>query len=216
MTIKSKFCASCGKESKKALCAKCYLAEHKIKVPKSASLLTCSKCGAVKWRGVWIKPEQDVEEYFKYFVIDNTKLPENIELEDVKINTVAGTITLDLSVFGEKFTEIRHADFKLKKFACPDCSRQFGGAWTAKVQARTKKREEVDKVLGLARKFSSKIVKTEEQKNGIDIYFFDKSAASRLASLIRSKLNLKISKTTEHFRMKEGKAVYRDVILLKE
>lgn len=220
MALKTRFCAKCGKETDilmQGLCAQCTKEMSNISMPHEISLTVCSKCGAARWQGVWAKLKEEPEYYLKQRIIERTRFPEGMELANLELLELGkpGKVKLTFRIMGKELEETRLINLELNKSNCPDCSARFGGKdFVAAIYVRG-----VDKaqVLNLADKFGTKILKTKDQKRGIDILFWDKRAAGELARLLNRKLGLKMSRSSKAYswRKTENKPKYQDVYKLE-
>jgi len=221
MVLKTRFCAKCGKETATllgGLCSECYLTEHKVKIPRSITLKVCPKCGAIRWRGVWIKTDKPAESYFKQFIEQKTKIPKEAVLQSIEIMKTGklGSAKVTVAVLGDLMVLEKKVELTLDKFACPNCSRQHS-EWTAKIQLRRASDISVDEVLAMASKHKARIIKTEQKKNGVDIYFFVRSSANKLASRLAKRFGLKMKKSYEQHGhdFDTGRAKHREIISLR-
>jgi len=236
MSLKSKFCAKCGKVTESllgGLCPACYLYENPIKVQTSLTLKVCPKCDAVLWRGVWLRSEKQPEYYFKELIKSKLRPPKNTELRSIDVIELGklGSVSIQLKVLDELIEKKFEVKLEINKFACPDCSRQKAD-WTAKLQVRglSVKDEQptgkctkegrtltVNDVLAMASKHRAKTVKTEQKKNGLDMYFFTRSAANKLANKLKKQFGLAIKKSHEQHGhdFDTGKPKYREIISVR-
>lgn len=218
MSIKSKFCARCGKVTeslRNGLCPACYLEENQIKGPTSLVLKVCPKCGAVLWKGVWLRADKLPEFYFKELIKSKLRLPKNVELSRIDIVETGnlGRVSILLKIIGNLVEKQLKMKIEINKFACPDCSRQKAD-WMVKLQVRG---VAVDTVLAMASKHRARIVKTQQQKTGVDIYFFTRSAANKLANQLKKQFGLTLKKSYEQHGhdFDTGKPLHREIISLR-
>jgi nonsense-mediated mRNA decay protein 3 len=222
MNLKTKFCVKCGKETKKlvdSLCEDCYFEANKISLPRSITIEVCRKCGAVKWKSVWIKTEFPLEYYLSHLLIEKARIPENIELEDLKIKGSGkeSVVEVSLKVLNKRFEQIIPVSIEVQKRVCQTCSIKAGKSYRAKIQVRAE-RDIISKALDFSQKFKEDITKIEEQERGIDLLFIDKEPAKQLAADLKAEFNLRMSRTSEQYswdKMK-NRPKYRLVILLEQ
>ncbi|MBD3262982.1 hypothetical protein GF374_01220 [Candidatus Woesearchaeota archaeon] len=212
MALKTRFCAKCGKETNKLIdsfCAECYFKEKGIKIPKKVSVQVCQHCGAIKWQGIWTKTDLPAEHYLTHILMSKIKLPEQIELEDIKLLKLGkkGEIELIISILGKKFKQKQKIDLEIRKGVCKDCSRQLAKTHKVKIQLRTEKNTEelIQEALEFSNKYRSNIIKVEEMKKGIDIYLSNREAGKHLAYDLRKKFHCKITETREQYGWDKSK-----------
>ena len=218
MALKSSFCAKCGKITKSltnSLCADCYLDENPIKIPRSLTLKVCPKCGAVLWKSLWLRAKQEPERYFQKLIEQKIKFPREATLVRAEVLEIGkqGGVKLVFHMNGELIERNVAATLIVNKFACPECSRQHSD-WLAKVQVRNKP---IDTIMASAVPFKHKMIKIEQRGNGIDIYFFDKSSANKLANRLKKQLHMSVKKTYEQHGhdFDTGKPRHREIIALR-
>ncbi len=222
MALKTRFCARCGKETASTLggvCTKCYLANNRITIPRSITLKVCPKCGSVRWRGVWVKADRTTESYFKQLIEQKTKIPKEATLQGIEIVKAGkqGDVKLTVAILGELMVLEKKADLVVDKFACPNCSRQHA-EWAAKIQLRGGSGISVDEVLAMASKHKARIIKTEQQRGGVDIYFFARPTANKLAKALSKRFGLSVKKSYEQHGhdFDTGKPKHREIISLRK
>jgi len=221
MALKTRFCAKCGKETASTiggLCTSCYLANNKIKIPRSITLKVCPKCGATRWRGVWVKADRSTESYFKQLIEQKVKIPKEARLQSIEISKAGklGEVKVTVAVLGDLMVLDKRAELLMEKFACPNCSRQ-NAEWAAKIQLRSGREISVDEVLAMASKHRARITKTEQKKSGVDIYFFARSPANQLAKALAKRFGLGVKKSYEQHGhdFDTGKPKHREIISLR-
>ena len=197
------------------LCPVCYLDENTITVPTSLVLKLCTKCGAILWKGVWLRSGKLPEAYFKDLIRSKLRLPKNTELSSINIIETGklGSVSIVLKVRDEFIDKHFKIKLEVNKFACPACSRQKAD-WVAKLQVRG---PPVNDVLAMASKYRARIVKTEQQKSGVDICFFTRSAANKLANKLKKQFGLTLKKSYEQHGhdFDTGKPLHREIISLR-
>lgn len=221
MVLKTRFCAKCGKETDSllaGLCSECYLEKNPVKIPSEVSIKICPKCSAIKWRGVWVSSDKPAEYYLKQLIEQKVKLPKDVILTGIEILKAGrfGKVELNISVKGELVKIEKKIDLTVDKFACSACSRQKS-EWLAKIQVRRASNISVGDILAVASKHRSKIIRTEEKKNGIDFYFFTRSTANKLASKLIKRFGFSIKKSYEQHGhdFDTGRAKHREIISLR-
>jgi len=225
MALKTRFCVKCGKETKKLIdgfCAECYFKESGIKIPKRLSVQICSRCNAIKWRGMWTKTDLSPDYYLTHDLISKIKLPKDAELEDVKIKKLGkkGLIEITISILGKKFTQQKSVSIEILRGTCKDCSRHLARTPKTIIQMRTHTDIEKFKrdVIEFSNMYQSNIIKVEEQKKGLDIYLSNKEAGKHLAYDLRKKFKCKMSESAKQYGWDKSKnrPLTRVTYLLKQ
>lgn len=216
-----KFCFKCGKKTKELInnyCEECFNKEFNlIKVPEKIKFTSCSKCDRIKFRNNWvdIKVEKILKSKIKI-------LGRNIKLDireiDNKIFEIKAQGYLDYSKKLKK--EIYRTQIHLNKIVCPICTRKYGGYYEAILQLRGDFTEDILDFIGeqmiiMERRDGRAFYRTERVKNGIDFFIGNKSAANKLAVLLKKKFNAKIKKSYKLVTRKAGKNIYRTIISVK-
>jgi len=223
MSLKSTFCPRCGKalaepssagpsrnpisarEAKlvDGLCPDCYVDKTKATLPKPVSIRVCKKCRAVEVLGIWTLTDEKPEHYLTEMLVPKLKLPENALLGGIKITEVGknGKVRVDFTVKDKKFSQDVTADVEINKTICPNCSMRLGKTHQAVVQVRS---DSIaigfsERILRFAERYKTNIIKTEDQKRGIDIYMSSKDAARHMAAELRKMFKFKIKESHEHY-----------------
>lgn len=220
MSLKSKFCAKCGKAGT-SLCHDCFLDMHPIKIPSKTSIRYCTKCNSVWLGGLWIKAAKPIEKYLLRKVIDKIKLPEGAEVIKAEIlkTGALGKLKITLKLGNSKLVEEYNTQLIIEKFCCPPCSREKSSTYLAKLQLRTDKNviEFIKKTSKIVREKGRYVTKAEEQTQGIDFYISSKDVATSLANKIKKELKCRMKKSTRQHgwdRMR-NKPLTKLTILLK-
>ena len=205
MGKKSRFCVRCGKENSalvEGTCIDCKSQDIEVKVPKSMVLNKCRYCGAVNFEGLWIKAEQPDKFYFENMLIKKVKLPENAELQDIKIDKLMngfGSITVNYTLSDHLFSRDFDITYDIRKIPCDFCSMKKRQHYEAVVQVRTPDMAERAKILALVEPYKAHLLKIDETPTGPDIFFFSKEAARHLAAELRAKFKLKTKETGQAY-----------------
>jgi len=216
MALKTRFCAKCGKETASllsGLCSLCYLKENPMSMPRKVILKVCPKCGAIRWRGVWLASKKSPDDYFRQTIEEKIKLPKDAKVVKMELGDRA---VFTLSVLGDLIKVEKKLEFKIDKFACPECSRQHS-EWASKIQLRRRGEIPVDDILAMASKHKMRIIKTEQKKNGLDLYFFTKPTANKLASRLVKRFGYFLKRSYEQHGhdFDVGRPKHREIISLK-
>lgn len=214
------FCFLCGKRTEKLIegyCEECYNKKFSlIELPKSFSITACSKCDLVKIANKWQKFEP--EKFFK----QKSKICGKIDkLEIKKQDNVFKIICSGYLNGSEKLKEeMYEVCVKLNKIICPACSRLYGGYYEAILQLRGKISSNIldfisKKSRNLLLTDKKAFYRVEQKKEGINIYFGSKGSANHIALELKNRFGCEIKRSFKLFTKKDGRDVYRNVILIR-
>ncbi|HIH61361.1 MAG TPA: hypothetical protein HA298_01560 [Methanobacteriales archaeon] len=233
------FCIKCGRSNTqlfKGLCRECFLKEYKpLEVPERIEVEVCPHCNAQlingKWTGRGI-PEDEII----YRALENNiiKKVEDIII-DLEILQKRGTISsclvrAEAKILGEKITQDFYTEVRLKKRACPYCSRYKSGYYEAVIQLRADERslelEEIKKAEQLINKTLQKswgkdklayLAKKTRQKEGADYYIGSYKAAKRVITALREEFGGIVGESPKLMGRDKstGKNIYRIWISFK-
>jgi len=152
--------------------------------------------------------------YFRRLLESRIKLPPAVELEDYELEE-NGTLGLTLKVLDRSFVIYRKIALKIEKVACPECSRQKS-EWLSKVQLRGLDEVSIDEILRMLSKQEG-IVKIQEARGGIDIYFFSQSKGRKLASRLKKRFGFSEKRSYEQHGhdFDKRRPNYREIISLR-
>ena len=170
-------------------------------MPKNATLRICKACGAVDFEGLWVKASESEETFFENLLIKRIKVPENTELEGVRIvekENTSAKVSVTVSMAGQPFTQIFPIHLETKRTICQECSMHRREQYVAVIQLRDIPAN-VEKMMRMASKFKTYILKFEELRTGVDIYFTSKEAGKHLASEFRRRFKLKTTLSSEAY-----------------
>ncbi|MFH1779861.1 MAG: NMD3-related protein [Candidatus Micrarchaeota archaeon] len=188
--MKNVFCPRCGKIVEtlvKGLCVDCFssLPKPLVRLPKE-NVVLCVSCGEFFSGGQWIAFNK---ENFTLFL--KKKLKSTYPVKDFKLSKQVqekklflATVNVVLDVDGNEITKEFVLLLPLVKQLCRDCSLSKGGYHEAIVQLRGDK----DKVSKMSEKMIKELSKTtffsktEEKKEGIDLFVGSKIAAMSFLS----------------------------------
>ncbi|MBN2202922.1 MAG: hypothetical protein JW700_01950 [Candidatus Aenigmarchaeota archaeon] len=208
-----KFCFVCGKKTNdlvEGYCEDCYNKKYQlVKVPKELQIKMCSRCDKVRHRNRWM--EITIKDVLK----DKIKIMgQNVSL---KIG-VDEDITIDAKGFLEdckKPKKERHViKLKINKIVCPSCARDSGGYYEAIMQLRGKSEEAMNFMVDVMVK-EKKSYRADQRKNGFDVYLTDKNFANSMAVAMKRRFKAKIKKSFRIVTKKEGKDIYRSIIVVR-
>jgi nonsense-mediated mRNA decay protein 3 len=211
-----KFCFLCGKKTSrliKGYCEECYNKEFKlIELPKEVSLKVCRHCSKIEEKNKWkdISPEEFVIKNEVKILGKNVKLEIKRE-EDVLIISAIGNLEKSEKIKREVYEVV----LKIKKSVCPFCSkkgRYFESVMQLRGNFSDKEINFIKKVLDASENTFYNIKKV---KKGIDIYINRKFVAKRISKIVSRKYKCEVVKSFELITRKEGKNIYKNVILLR-
>lgn len=200
----AKQCPKCGTSSDEhpfvgSFCAPCYLDMNMPELPKQLVIYRCRECN---------------EQRFKNWGEESMHLSMEHALKNKVFGTPHVRILADSVLV--KYGKIEHEfsiPLKEKESLCDLCSQKFSGYYEGIIQLRGKYARDpafVEKLVLKLEKltFVQKIV---ELKEGIDIYYGDKSITRSILSAL--KLKPKIS--NKLYGVKDGQLVYRTTFLIR-
>jgi nonsense-mediated mRNA decay protein 3 len=208
-----KFCFVCGKKTDELIegyCEDCYSKKFKlIEVPKEFSLVICRKCSKINHENKW--EDSEIKELVKQKIkILGQDVEIKIERNDVLHVSAKGSFK-DSKKLKEETYEI---PLKLNKVLCPNCLKISGGYYEAVLQLRGNVTEETLDFVDEKIKSLKEFYRIKEVKNGFDLYTSNKSTANKIAKLLKDKFKADIKKSFKLITRKEGKDIYRNVILV--
>jgi nonsense-mediated mRNA decay protein 3 len=220
MKRKGKFCFKCGKKSEKLFdgyCEECYVKMNRLaKVPEKVEIEKCSKCDLVKIEGKL--QEFDIIDFIKNKIESKGKI-KKITLEPIKTGY---NVIIDGRLKGTKKLkrEEHKVRIKFKKFVCDSCGRFYAGYYEAIIQLRGDFPKSVLRFIDVfvTRERSVdelSFYRTEEVKGGLDVFIGSKKVANTLGKRLKDKYNVEIKKSYMLYGKKDGKEVYRNVILVR-
>lgn len=214
-----KFCFLCGKKVEKLIkgyCEECYNKKFNlIKIPKKISYVMCNKCNLIKYKNEWkdLRIEDLIKRKIK-IIGNNVKI--RIEMNDIFHIKAKGFLE-DSEKLKE---EVHDVNIIVKKTICSFCSKKYGGYYEAILQLRGDFSVFItdfidDQIILMSKKNRKAFYRIRKVKNGFDFYIGSKSAANKLAELLKKKFNAKIKKSFKLITRKEGKDIYRSIISVR-
>ncbi len=218
MSIKSKFCAKCGRQTAQladGICTDCRLGSSLIEVPKKVVLKVCKDCGAFEMEGLWVKSNEPEQNYFENALIKKAKIPVGAELESVGLSG-NGQVSVTINFEGRQFTQAFPVQTQIKRSVCPECSMHRRKQYVAVLQLRASE-SDIEKMRRMVSKFENYVLKFEEQRTGLDVYLTNKEVAKQIAGELRSKFNLwtKESGQAYSWDKQKNRPKYKLTILLR-
>ncbi len=219
-------CVVCGKEVEDGyLCGICTVEKFEVAVIEPFEIVICSRCGAVKYGQKWKYVEFD--EAIEEMVFRYARVMEDFEVERVSIDIASRTAVFAGRLKGDEVEFPVALNFRVKKFACPKCSRESGGYYESIVQLRADSRQleedEIERVKEIVedvlsaeleneRAFLSKV---EEKREGIDFYFGSRDIGRKVSRMIAKELGGKITESKKLHTRIDGRDVYRFTYLVR-
>ena len=203
------FCPRCGSEDKdlyEGICSSCFIKEAKIiSIPQDLEITICAHCCSLLKGIKWEDSDLSEEELVTLAVMENFETFQNVQnLElSVEILTVRGSnyeciIHASGTVLGTRIKEEHRIIVKIKKGACPDCSKYASGYFESVIQIRADKRfpsaeelQTIDEIIRSkisALSFKNRMAYVSDVsviKEGVDYYVGSYKAARKLASAVK-------------------------------
>ncbi len=209
-----KFCFLCGKKTEnliKGYCEECYNKKFKlIEIPEEINVTICSKCNKIKEKNKWKDIEIDGFLRNKIKILGkNVKI--RFEKNDVLRIYVKGFLE------GSKTLKEETYELKLKinKEVCLNCSRKYGDYHEAVLQIRGNLTNDdfnsIDDLVLMKKGF----YKIKEVKGGYDLLIGSKALSEKITDFLRKKYKTEIKKSYKLVTSKDGKDIYRNIILIK-
>lgn len=223
MSLKSKFCPRCGKETEhliNALCEDCFREKTPVgEIPDQLALQLCPRCGSYKKGMQWQKT-------YNLASTIKTLLRKEMEMKgqgtvNMKLDPEMKSATVKTRWFidekqqnpTETHNEIM---INIQKRLCDSCFRKFSGYYVATVQLRGDAdsiAQATSRIMGIENHgelwFISKI---EEVKGGIDIQLGSKDMAYEIERMFKGK---DIKKSYSLVTRRDGQDLYRTTILIR-
>ncbi|MEM2909006.1 MAG: NMD3-related protein [Candidatus Bilamarchaeaceae archaeon] len=202
-------CPKCGRKSSEvkfieAFCIDCY--PYSVRLPECIELAVCARCGRMRLKGEWMPYNRKKIEEFAVSKIRGDFTSARYEVEH---QTVVFRIKKD----GAEIEISKPLTLKKIKSVCPECSKKAGGYYEAIIQLRGKESmvTRYERILTTMLKKSTFISKTEEKKEGVDLYV----GSSKAVMEVLTELGLRTKMTRKLVGMKEGKRLHRTTFLLR-
>ncbi|MFH0929584.1 MAG: NMD3-related protein [Candidatus Aenigmatarchaeota archaeon] len=208
-----KFCFVCGKKTNELVdgyCEDCYNDKFSLlKVPKELTVKMCTRCNMIKHRNRWmdIKVEDVLRDKIEVL---GRAVDLKIDIDD-NITIKAKGFLKDCKKSKKESYDIR---LKINKIVCPTCSRASGGYYEAIIQLRGKTEEAMDFLVDQAVK-EQKNYRAEQKGRCFDVYIMDKHFANSVANAMIKRFKARIKKSFRIVTKKEGKDIYRSVIVVR-
>jgi len=226
-TRKGKFCPRCGEPADKfygKVCKNCHLETSTAidKIPGRLVLRSCKNCGRIYSNEKFAMTIEGAMDILLEEMLENMELgvlhSATYRIEGGKVH-----ITLVLRVEDAQKVEKKDAELVIKSILCENCSMKGSGYYNSIMQLRTPKEliepffEDIQQQVDMMSRYDSMafISKIEKKKEGIDLYFGSKRAATQVAKNLKDKFKASILITRKNAGLHQGKKVYRDTILVR-
>jgi nonsense-mediated mRNA decay protein 3 len=198
-----------------------------VTIPEHIDVEVCGHCGKRRKGKTWTSDEEEL--FVENLLKENATLHNDVkdfdlhmttDFEDegkIKVKAITHSKVHTLKAEEEHDTRVR-----IKRVVCPECSKQHGGYWEAKVQFRGAKRglsEEdfekafdiVDTMVGAREKKDKDafITKIEKIHDGLDFYFGSKNLGKAISKKLASEFGGDVKESYKLVGKKDGKEVYR-------
>lgn len=226
------FCVECGSEGElyKSLCRKCYLSKNRfVTFPKAIDVVMCPQCGSRQKGKGWIQSDsENIEMLVKDVIIENAMLHNDVEGFEINITldyenetNMDATVISQAEVSRLKALEEHEVRFRIKPQVCPECSRQQGGYWEAKVQLRGSKKglnkDEEDRALDMVESLVASrekergafLTKVERIHSGLDFYLGSNNMGKLVSKELAQTFGGSVKESHKLVGRKDGKDVYR-------
>lgn len=224
------FCVKCGKEGElfESLCSECYLSKNIfVAIPDNIDVELCGHCRKRRKGKIWIADNEEI--FIEEILKENADIHPDVNDFDIHMtsefedeNNIRVKAITHAHVQGLKAEEEHAAKIRIKRAVCPECSKQHGGYWEAKVQFRGSKRilskddlerayDIVESIVG-AREEKDKdafITKIENIHDGLDFYLGSKSLGKTISKRLASEFGGELKESYKLIGKKDGKEIFR-------
>lgn len=198
-----KQCPKCGvmdteKSFMDSFCTGCYLSMNMPTLPAKITIYRCRACGNERFTA-WTTP---VDESIAHELRSKRFGTPEVRLEERRVMVKYNDISTEFCI-----------PLKVKDSICNTCSQKSAGYYEAIIQLRGKYAHD--------RIFAGKIMrqlehltfipKTEELKEGLDIYVGSKQAVVAVLTA----LNLRLMTSNKLYGVKDGRRIYRTTFLVR-
>ncbi len=225
-------CAGCGVDVERlilGLCSDCYRRRHGVaNPPTSLEAQICRYCGSIRVSGKWVKVGSFREAVETLVYSSLSRLRPSYPLERVMVRTLRydtkpdWTTRITVELVGV-YKDVGVIDYvgitvKLKPSICPTCKTRLSGEYDVLVQIRGSgvNEEEIFEVLSTAG-LAERTIDVIKDKDGVNVYFTDMGAASRLAKALRRRYRISIGRVEhEHVGLtRKGKKRSRKTLTIR-
>jgi len=209
-----KFCFICGKKTENLIngyCEECYNKKFQlIKVPEEINVTICNKCNKIKEKNIW--KDIEIDEFLRNKI--------KVLGKDVKLKIEENDV---LKVYAKGFLEgsenlkqeVHEVKLKIKKEVCLECSRKYSDYYEALIQIRGSLTNDdinsIDDIILIRKGF----YRIKEVKDGYDFFISNKFLAEKITEFLKKKYKAEIKKSYKLVTSKQGKNIYRNIILVR-
>lgn len=222
------FCVECGREGPtvEGLCASCTAKKRTlIRAPEAIDVVVCAHCGRLDMGGTWVRVdlEQAIPMLLQMRVpVDSravrptfTHVAKREDDRNLRLTVKFAARVGDVEVVVPFQTRLR-----VKRGACPTCSRQAGRYFEAIVQVRATGRAlQPDEIARITRivndRFSDDrgsgefVGKVEETEGGVDVYVSSGTGGQAAAKAVAEAFGGHVRASPQIHGRKGGRDVYR-------
>jgi len=207
-----KFCFICGKRTDNLIegyCEECYKNKFKLIEVPEASFTVCPRCNFIKYRNNW--KDIEIEELIKQEI---KPLGEIVEIKIQKNDKIHISVKGFLKNSKKIKKEIYDIPLKLNKILCTQCIKKSSGYYEAILQLRGNVTDDIIDLIYNQATIQNEFYRLEKVKNGFDLYMGNKSFANKATELIKRRFKANIKKSFKVVTKKEGKNIYRNIVLV--
>ena len=205
----SLICPKCGATSDKIqflgpFCINC--SPIRIECPKEFIMDICSRCGRMRIARDWVKYDENL---ISRLLAKKCKG----HFKKVDYEPSANTATVFIEKEGTILKLERTVKFRPNKVLCTDCSRRGSGYFEAIIQLRGRPERiaKYEKLLKSRLSETTFVAKTEDLKEGKDLYIGNSKAVIELFR----ELGLRMTISRKLHGVKQGRRLYRTTFLLR-
>ncbi|WP_131160464.1 60S ribosomal export protein NMD3 [Aeropyrum pernix] len=215
-------CPSCGRTLEgsgvRRLCPDCYVERYGVaRIPEAVRFVYCRDCGAYRYQGGWNEGLESVEgtlrEYLHMVLTVRMKPTEAVEeawVESIELmqafdgpGVYTALVTVAGRAGGQSLVERKIITVEASQALCPRCTaRSTGRGFEAEVKVRSTAgslgrdvKTGIARVLRRSRSIAGFVVKVDENREGLDIYLTDQTAARILAGKLRSEFSAEVKES---------------------
>ncbi len=231
------FCVECGREGELigALCRECYSKRHgTASLPEHVDVTLCAHCSSMQTAQGWVdvgsvkEASQAAIESALAVSEDAKVIDVSVQLEELDERNLEADVSVKLESSGVALERRLRTAVRLKRGACPECSKQQGRYYEAILQVRgpgkalgEDEKHEIDRLVrdrvASMRKASREVFlsKIGSVKGGLDFYFSTIPAAKGVARELQETFCAEYKESPSLWGRKDGKEVHRVTFLVR-
>ncbi|NOZ76887.1 MAG: hypothetical protein GXO65_04275 [Euryarchaeota archaeon] len=244
----NRFCPVCGRSTDELvdnLCRECFLKERDpVEVPERVTGTVCRGCMKHQRHGRWTRLTDDMEEFLRQVAAwevergirtgDLAQVDVETKVCDIK-ETSPGRFVIPVEVRvtgmrrGVEMERAAGVEVEITGVMCPNCSRQAGSYYEAKIQVRgpggkgvaPETLERITTDIGVmvermgAEDGKGFLTMVKDLKEGRDFYLGSRKVARKIARNLQTTYGGDIKETATQAGQRDGKTLYRSTILLR-